>query len=921
MSSFFTHSQAQSTQKTLREQVLLVAGLGGLALLATVLPLSAVRIPVLHYLPLHTTLEFVAIVAAFLVFATVWHTPSRQVSASLVLIAVAFYSAGWLDLAHALSYKGMPDLVTPSSIQKAIAFWLAARLMVAVTLFGVSFSPRMAPPSKAMRIGILAAFSAVNLMVMGGVIFYEPSLPATYIEGRGLTGFKVAAEWLVTGLLVLAAWRFYQQARQSTEEFPALIFGAAATAALGEMFFISYAEVNNVQNLMGHLYKMVSYSLIYRAVFVFSIRMPYNRLANKTQLLVQANETLRTQAQALESTTAHVFVTDSEGHFRWENPASCQLLGGRHQKDISHLSLFAAPATPDLKIAAVIRDAVMTSGHWRGFVEAIDREGKSVLLNRTVTTLRSETGELEGFVSVSEDVTETRRVRERHKRVLDTAIDGFWIADVHGNLLEVNAACVRLLGHTAEELRTMNFSEFDPVGRRHYVHRLAIESGHLSHLQYETVFGHKLGHEVSVAVSMTFDPEVQQYFVFVRDITDQVRAMVVQFDLERQLQQAQKMEAMGQLTGGIAHDFNNILVSVLGYSKLALDRLVPDKQSKLATYLREIIMASERARDLIAKMQAYTRKQSNSLPMGVISPAVVVREVLSMMRPSIPSTISFDVVLDDGLGIEMDAGELNQVMINLIINARDALDGAGVIGIRLHTVEVAGDLCAMCQQRLSGAYLALEVSDNGSGIAPEHRSRLFDPFFTTKEVGKGTGLGLSMVQGIFRRAGGHIVVTSKLGWGSQFKLLFPVKSLAPVVPDTSAEAPEWQAGTGQHIGVVDDEPAVTRFLSELLQGQGYRVTQYNNPVTLLFAFENADQKFDLVITDQTMPGLNGIELAERLHRVRPDLPVILCTGNDRDTDANALLRPGIYRHFVKPVAGNDLLGAVAEALGTATTSE
>lgn len=919
MNGFFTDSQAGLTPKILREQVLLVGGLGGLALLAMVLPLHAMHIPLLHYLPLHTTLEFVAIMAAFLVFATVWHTPSRQVSASLVLIAAAFFSAGWLDLAHALSYKGMPDLVTPSSVQKGIAFWLAARLMVAVTLFGVSFSPQMAPPSKAMRNSMLAAFFVVNLMVFGAVIFYETALPATYIDGRGLTGFKVAVEGFITGLLVLAAWRFYRQARQSTEEFFALIFGAAVIAALGEMFFVSYWEINDVQNLLGHLYKMVSYSLIYRAVFVIGIRQPYNKLADKTQLLVHANETLRTQAQALESTTAHVFVTDSEGHFRWQNRASCQLLGGRHQEDISYLSLFTAPATPDPRVVVAIRQAVMTSGHWRGFVEAVDSEGKSVLMNRTVTTLRSVTGEMEGFVSVSEDVTETRRVRERHKRVLDTVIDGFWIADVHGNFLEVNAACIRLLGYTAEELRAMNFSAFDPAGRRQYVHRLAKETGHLSHDQYETVFPHKLGHEVSVAVSLTFDPEVQQYFVFVRDITDQVRAMVVQFDLERQLQQAQKMEAMGQLTGGIAHDFNNILVSVLGYSKLALDRLVPDKQSKLATYLREIITASERARDLIAKMLAYTRIQSSSRPMEVISPAVVVREVLSMMRPSIASTISFDVQLDDGLGIEMDAGELNQILVNLIINARDAIDSTGVIGVWLRRVEVHGALCALSQKRLSGDYLALEVTDNGSGIAPEHRLRLFDPFFTTKDVGKGTGLGLSIVQGILRRAGGHIVVKSKLGQGSQFQLLFPAKPLASVAPDTLVEVPELQDGAGQHIGVVDDEPAVTRYLSELLQGQGYRVTQYHNPVALLSALENANPYFDLVITDQTMPDVNGIELAERLHRIRPDLPVILCTGYDSDIGGEVLRRPFIRRYFIKPVVGNDLLEAVAEALRAPNT--
>ena len=915
----FVREPRATALSLLRQQVTLVGGLGALLLLAMALPLQGLRIAPGYYLLIHTTVEFVAIVGAFLIFATVWHTPSREGSASLLFIAVALFAAGWLDFSHALSFKGMPDMVTPSSPEKAIALWLAARFLVAATLAGVSLAPELALPSRRMRYDILVAYTVVNAVVLGTVLFHPEDLPRTFVDGVGVTSLKVALEWIITGLLALAAWRYYRQARTTGSDFSALIFSAAAVAALGEVFFTAYSEVNDALNLLGHLYKIVSYSLIYQAMFVISVRAPYVRLAHKTDLLLQANETLRTQALALESTTAPVLVTDAEGRVRWRNRASHQLLVVGPLEQTEGLSLFAAPVTPDPEVAAAMREALLASGRWRGVVELRDDGGKRLIINRMVTSLRSESGVLEGFVSVAENVTENRRARERHKRVLDTAIDGFLIADAHGKLLETNAALARMSGYSASELRNLHVHEFSVTGRLREAQERLRKAGVLGQEQFETRFRHKLGHEVAVVVSLTFDPEVQQYFVFVRDITDQMLSAAVQLDLERQLQQAQKMEALGQLTGGVAHDFNNILASVLGYSKLALDRLVPDKQSKLASYLREVIMASERARDLIAKMLVFSRTKSSAAAQA-ISPAAVVQEVLAMVRPSIPSSIQLDVRLEDDLSILMDAGDLNQILLNLIINARDAIAGHGVIGIRLHRIEAHGQVCAISGQRLSGPYLALEVSDNGSGIAPAHRLRMFDPFFTTKDVGKGTGLGLSMVQGIVLRSGGHIVVESQLGQGSMFQLLFPIASPVQAAPDQPSDALELLRGAGQRVWVVDDEPAVTRYLGELLEGQGYQVTLCNSPDAALAAFAGASHAVDLLITDQTMPGMSGTELAARLHAVRPELPVILCTGHGGGIDQSDLTRSGIRHFFTKPVAAHDLLQVMAEewAVGVRT---
>ncbi|WP_366557530.1 MASE3 domain-containing protein [Rhodoferax sp.] len=899
----------------LRQQVLLVVVFAALALLAMLLPLQDLHIPRKHYLPLHTLLEFASILTAFLVFATVWHTPSKEASSSLLLIAVALFAAGWLDFAHALSFVGMPDLMTPASSEKSIALWLAARLLVAVSLLAVSFYPQLRPPSAWARSGILAAYTLVNLVVLWRVIFHEADLPVFFIKNMGLTPFKVGLEWFITGLLVLSAWRYHRVARQSEDEALPWIFGAASVAALSEFFFTQYGISNDSLNFLGHLYKFVSYGLLYQAMFVVSVRRPYQRLAAKTQSLLKVNEALRIQSLALESTATPVVVSDLEGRVRWRNRASSEICT-IHSSDFENkLLLFSAPFTPDPKVAESIRATVQAGNIWRGLIYLKNAQDNSIVMDRTVTPLRNEDGVIEGYVSVGENVTERVKAQLRHKRVLDTALDGFWITDTQGRLLEVNHAYARMSGYTVEELLTMNMSQLEAVERLDEVQAHRQKIIQLGCDQFETRHRHKQGHEFTVDISATYDPESMHLFVFARDRSERVQAAAVKQDLERQLQQSQKMQALGQLTGGIAHDFNNILAAILGYSNLALDRFVPDKQSKLATYLREVIGASERARDLVAKMLTFTRTQPNASA-DVISPSVVIAEVLAMMRPSIPSSIQLKSRIDDELHIRMDAGELNQMLVNLIINARDAVEGLGMIEIRLHRVEIKGQICASCQQRLAGAYLALEVSDNGSGIAPEHLPRLFDPFFTTKDIGKGTGLGLSMVQGILRRSGGHIVVESQLGRGSRFQLLFPIALPADVSPGVPQSDPKAKFGMGQHIWVVDDEPAVARFFGELLENWGYSVRLFNDPAEVLAAFEAGVNDIDLLITDQTMPGLSGVALALRLHSVRPNLPIVLCTGYSDGIDRSDVLRHGIRRYFSKPVLPHELLNAIAEELAS-----
>lgn len=906
------HSE-KSGGRVLHQQRALLAVAAAVALVAAYLPVHEVVIPPGLYLPLHTTLEFLAAAVALLVFATVWHTPPKEASTSLMWIATALLAAGWMDLAHALSFKGMPEFITAASVEKGIAFWLIARLLVAVTLLGVSLHPDTAPPVRAKRYAIIGLYSAINLVGFVMVMYFPHRLPATFVEGEGLTTFKVLVEVVIIVLLSVAAARYYVRARDHADEFARLIFGAAGFAALSELFFTWYQAPTDMQNMLGHVYKIVSYGLLYRAVFVAAVHRPYEQLAAQAERLVQANETLRIQALVLDATVAPVVVADVDGRIRWRNRASHEILPDERAGS-DPLSLFGPPATPDPAVAASMRASLSAGKNWRGIVELVDRKGGGVIMSRVVTPVRNDKGEVDGFVSVSEDVTERERVRLRHQRVLDSAIDGFWIMDTQGRLLAANQAFARMTGYSVDELLSMNLGQLEAAESSVETRAHMEEIMRTGRQQFETRHRHKDGHEILVEISTTFDADLQQFFVFARDITERAQAAKAQQDLERQLQQAQKMEALGQLTGGIAHDFNNILASVLGYSKLALDRLVPDKESKLASYLREVITASERARDLVAKMLTFTRTRSNPHS-GPIASVDVIREVVAMVRPSIPATIQIDVRVEDDLKIRMDAGELNQVLVNLIINARDAIEavgGSGLIGIRQRRVDGAGRICASCRQRLAGPYLAIEISDNGSGIAPEHMPRVFDPFFTTKDVGKGSGLGLPMVQGILRRSGGHVVVESQPGRGSVFQLMFPIIA-APTAGDVALQIdrPAPDGGRDQTIWVVDDEPAIARYVSELLEGNGYRVLVFHDPKEVLEAFSREGAAVpDLLVTDKTMPGMSGLELARHLCQARPNLPIILCTGYTSEEKEDAL--PScIRKSLIKPVIEQDLLEVIA----------
>ena len=409
--------------------------------------------------------------------------------------------------------------------------------------------------------------------------------------------------------------------------------------------------------------------------------------------------------------------------------------------------------------------------------------------------------------------------------------------------------------------------------------------------------------------------EVGGILMFTVDITERRRAEEERLQLQRQLQQAQKMEAIGQLTGGIAHDFNNILTSILGFSDLAITHFATDQKSKPYQYLREIQIAGERARDLVAKMLTFSR--GAKMEVKSLQIALMVKEVVQTLRSVLPASIELTCRIGENVpAVMMDEVQLHQILMNLCINARDAMQGQGSIEISLHHRRKLRFVCDSCHRDLKGDFVELVVKDDGQGIPEDVLPHIFEPFFTTKEIGKGTGMGLSMVQGIVHEPGGHIRVTAVQEQGSTFRLLLPVATqeiiTSPVVPQT---APRLNAAGGR-ILIVDDESTLTRYFTELLEGHGYTIKSFNDPVETLVYFQANSDAVDLVLTDQTMPGMTGAEMVQEIFKLRRDLPVILTTGYSDQIDEQKAKQLNIRAFLAKPVKADQLLALIGELLGT-----
>jgi len=505
----------------------------------------------------------------------------------------------------------------------------------------------------------------------------------------------------------------------------------------------------------------------------------------------------------------------------------------------------------------------------------------------------------------------------RLRMALDAAQMASWKWDFETNLMASSDALGTMFGLPDEGpwnietvLATIHEGDISAVrGEIERARRLA--DGQDLHFEFRVVHGN--GEEHWVETRGRCDP--QNMYGIAVDMTIRKLAELERDRLHRQLQQAQKMESIGLLTGGIAHDFNNILASILGYSGLALQRFSDRVPEKLVDYLKEVQTAGGRARDLVAQMLAFSRGESGELVSMNIE--LVLEQTIKMLRPTLPTSIEIKTAVDSGLpAVLADPVQLQQVVLNLSINARDAMAGTGNIELSLRRRAVEHGHCASCHHEFDGDFVVLGVCDDGPGIPESTQARIFEPFFSTKASGRGTGMGLAMVHGIVHRHQGHILLNTSPDAGCAFEILLPLeRSARELARNTeSVDIASYEASTPTQVLVVDDERAVASFVGELLELNGYTVTVETDPAQAWDLFAADPERFDLVVTDQTMPRLTGAQLAARVMGVRPDLPVVLMTGYSATIDERKARELGIRAYLRKPVRGDELLAAIASAM-------
>jgi PAS domain S-box-containing protein len=511
------------------------------------------------------------------------------------------------------------------------------------------------------------------------------------------------------------------------------------------------------------------------------------------------------------------------------------------------------------------------------------------------------------YTACLRDITDRKQADEAvrtsarvFRALFDGALDAMIITDSEGHCLEANPAASALYGLTRDELRSRSLAEFaaddHPGGEAlKALGREGPKKGELRLARRDGVV-----RDVEFAVTADFLPG--NHLVVLRDVTE--RRL-----LETEFRQAQKMEAVGRLAGGVAHDFNNLLNVIRGYTELVLGSLEPASPQR--TRILEVFKATDRAAGLTRQLLAFSRRQ-------ILQPKVfdlngVVADVESMLGRLIGEDIQLVTELESGLGaVRADPGQIEQVLVNLVVNARDALPRGGRIVVATRNVGLDASYPREHPGIPPGAYVLVEVRDDGVGMDPETKRHMFEPFFTTKPVGKGTGLGLAMVYGIVQQSSGHITVETAPEAGTTVRIYFPrVDQPAPAATAAGAGAAPRGVET---VLLVEDQPMLRNVTREMLEALGYRVLDAGSGAQALRIAGEHTGRIHLLVTDVVMPGMNGAELAARFLAIRPDARVIYTSGYTDDAILDLTAGADLDAFLQKPYTASALGRKVREVL-------
>jgi len=607
------------------------------------------------------------------------------------------------------------------------------------------------------------------------------------------------------------------------------------------------------------------------------------------------------------------YEVDLNGNLTFFNDPLCALIG-YPRDEMTGLNNRRYMRTESAKNVLENFNRVYTTGESvKGLeFEIVQKQGDVRWVEGSISLIYDEHNTPSGFKGIVRDISRRRltesalrRSEKEYRLLVENATEGIII--IQDDKIEyANPHILAITGYSENDLTRRRFVDFlRPKDKKRLSDAIetALKGGVVGELFSFRIAGKSGGHLLfqtkGVRVTWREKPAV---LAFLRDMTSQNM-------LEAKLRNAQKMEAIGTLAGGIAHDFNNILGSIMLNSELALDDA--EQGSEISYSLEQILKASHRAKDLVEQILTFSRNtEVGKQPLNIGS---IIKETAKMMRAMFPSTILINVSAPDDLGwVSANPTQIQQLLLNLATNSVHAMSGGGGI-LDICLENVIPDATDRENLNLQpGNYIRLIVKDTGRGIESDLHQRVFDPFFTTKKIGEGTGLGLSVVHGIVESHDGAIMMSSTPGKGTEFAIFLPVveKDEDPEIVGISSHA----SPGNKDILFVDDEEALRDAGVRMLENMGYRVTAVSSGIEALDLVTNAPGKIDLVITDMTMPGMTGIELAQRLLDTQPDIPIILCTGYHETLSREKVRELGVREYLTKPYSLREIAGIIGNIL-------
>jgi two-component system, cell cycle sensor histidine kinase and response regulator CckA len=614
----------------------------------------------------------------------------------------------------------------------------------------------------------------------------------------------------------------------------------------------------------------------------------------------------------LDRASVYAFRLDQDGRILYANHKACGSLG-YSQTELLNMSVFDIDTGVNREIWPSMWQKLCDVGSETFESQHRRKDGTVFPIEVTVTLI-----EFEGCrysIALTKDITEGMRLNESlriRQFIFDKAPLGIFLIKDGGHIADVNEHTCQYLGYSKEELCQMNVMDIDCGFSPQEIDQVwarQLDKGSID--TFETVHRGKDGTKIPVEISgilLEFN-NIPYSVSFAKDISERKEAEKQRLKMEAQIRESQRIESLGTLAGGIAHDFNNILSAILGYAQLA--QLECQVDSNLRKYVSEIFKAGNRAKELVQQILLFSRQgHSKKGPMDM---SRVVDEALKLIKATLPANIAIMENISHNLApVFANEIQIHQIVMNLCTNAHHAIKTTdGMLDVSLKAISLLEQDAQNNPGLKPGSYIRLSIGDNGCGIPPDIINRIFEPYYTTKPTGEGTGLGLSTVHGIVKDHGGCIKVYSEAGVGTAFHVFLPAADTATETVVQHAD----QLPTGNEcILLVDDEKALIDLGRDLLERLGYQVETRTSSIDAIEAFRSNFQKYNLVISDMTMPKMTGDEIALLMKAIRPDIPIILCSGFSDRINAQTMKSIGISAVLMKPVLYADLAHTIRQVL-------